>query len=84
MKKIYKARNALVHGSYMDLDKYGDYHNKKIQLIPIVQKCLLKYIEKMINFHDLKEPYLIAEIGINHNGDINIAKKLIDSANACN
>ena len=24
--------------------------------------------------------FLIAEIGINHNGDINIAKKLIDSA----
>ena len=28
-------------------------------------------------------PYLIAEIGINHNGDLNIAKKLIDAANAC-
>ena len=25
-------------------------------------------------------PYLIAEIGINHNGDLNIAKKLIDYA----
>ena len=25
----------------------------------------------------MKKPYLIAEIGINHNGDINIAKKLI-------
>ena len=28
-------------------------------------------------------PYMIAEIGINHNGDINIAKKLIDAAFAC-
>ena len=28
-------------------------------------------------------PYLIAEIGINHNGDLQIAKKLIDAANAC-
>ncbi len=28
----------------------------------------------------MKKPYLIAEIGINHNGDINIAKKLIDNA----
>lgn len=28
----------------------------------------------------LKRPYLIAEIGINHNGDLNIAKKLIDNA----
>ncbi len=27
--------------------------------------------------------YLIAEIGINHNGDIDIAKRLIDAANAC-
>ena len=27
-----------------------------------------------------KHPFLIAEIGINHNGDLNIAKKLIDSA----
>jgi len=31
----------------------------------------------------MKEAYLIAEIGINHNGDINIAKKLIDATNAC-
>jgi N-acetylneuraminate synthase len=29
------------------------------------------------------KPYLIAEIGINHNGDLNIAKKLIVAANAC-
>jgi N-acetylneuraminate synthase len=28
----------------------------------------------------MKKPYLIAEIGINHNGDIEIAKKLIDLA----
>ena len=27
-----------------------------------------------------KKPLLIAEIGINHNGDINLAKKLIDSS----
>jgi N-acetylneuraminate synthase len=26
------------------------------------------------------EPYFIAEIGINHNGDIDIAKRLIDAA----
>jgi N-acetylneuraminate synthase len=28
----------------------------------------------------MKKPLLIAEIGINHNGDINIAKKLIDNS----
>ena len=27
-----------------------------------------------------KEPYIIAEIGANHNGDMDLAKKLIDSA----
>tara|TARA_A100001011_G_C14135397_1_gene767340 strand:- start:194 stop:1036 length:843 start_codon:yes stop_codon:yes gene_type:complete len=31
----------------------------------------------------MKKPYLIAEIGINHNGDINIAKKLIENSKAC-
>ena len=28
----------------------------------------------------IKKPFLIAEIGINHNGDLNIAKKLIKNA----
>jgi N-acetylneuraminate synthase len=30
----------------------------------------------------IKKPYLIAEIGINHNGSLDIAKKLIDAAKA--
>jgi N-acetylneuraminate synthase len=34
-------------------------------------------------FEQLKQPYLIGEIGINHNGDLGIAKKLIDAVNAC-
>ena len=29
-------------------------------------------------------PYLIAEIGINHNGSLDIAKKLIDASVDCN
>lgn len=33
----------------------------------------------MIDFKNLEKPYLIAEIGINHNGDMDIAKKLIDA-----
>jgi N-acetylneuraminate synthase len=32
-----------------------------------------------MNFKELSKPYLIGEIGINHNGDIQIAKKLIDA-----
>lgn len=34
-------------------------------------------------FKNLQEPYLIAEIGINHNGDLQIAKKLLDATFAC-
>ncbi len=34
-------------------------------------------------FNNQKEIYLIGEIGINHNGDLQIAKKLIDAVNAC-
>lgn len=37
----------------------------------------------MIDLTKLDKPYLIGEIGINHNGDLNIAKKLIDAVNAC-
>ena len=43
----------------------------KIQLTK--QKAVFNY----------SEPYIIAEIGSNHNGDIVIAKELIDSAKAC-
>lgn len=37
----------------------------------------------MMDFSKLTKPYLIAEIGINHNGDLQIAKKLIDATFAC-
>jgi len=37
----------------------------------------------MIDFKKIKDSYLIAEIGINHNGNLQIAKKLIDAAFAC-
>ena len=32
------------------------------------------------NINIMKQPFIIAEIGINHNGDLNIAKQLIDCA----
>jgi len=38
----------------------------------------------MVDFKQLNKPYFIGEIGINHNGDIGITKKLIDAVNACN
>jgi N-acetylneuraminate synthase len=36
-----------------------------------------------VDFSNLAAPYLIGEIGINHNGDMQIAKKLIDAVFAC-
>lgn len=36
--------------------------------------------KKVFNFC---KPYIIAEIGANHNGDVNLAKKMIDVAVAC-
>ena len=36
-----------------------------------------------IDFHKLRQPYLIGEIGINHNGEMTIAKRLIDAVFAC-
>jgi len=37
----------------------------------------------MLDFRNITEPYLIAEVGINHNADLQIAKKLIDASFAC-
>ena len=37
----------------------------------------------MLDLSKLTKPYLISEIGINHNGDIKIAKKLMDATFAC-
>ena len=33
----------------------------------------------MIDLNSLNQPYLIAEIGINHNGDMQTTKRLLDS-----
>lgn len=37
----------------------------------------------MININIMKKPILIAEIGINHNGSVDLAKKMIDLAKDC-
>lgn len=41
-------------------------------------------INMIPDFEQMSEPFFIGEIGINHNGDIQIAKKLMDAAFACN
>lgn len=40
-------------------------------------------ITKAKETYNFSEPYIIAEIGANHNGDIDLAKKIIDSAKEC-
>lgn len=37
-----------------------------------------------VDFENLKSPFLIGEVGINHNGNLQIAKKLIDAVFSCN
>lgn len=37
----------------------------------------------MFDFKNLNKPYFIGEVGINHNGDLQIVKKLIDAVFAC-
>ena len=37
----------------------------------------------MKDLNNLSKPYFIGEIGINHNGDTQLTKKLIDAINAC-
>ena len=37
----------------------------------------------MLDLANRKTPYLVGEIGINHNGDIGIAKRLLDACFAC-
>ena len=36
-----------------------------------------------MNFKEFDRPYVIAEIGANHNGDMDLAKKMIDVAKEC-
>lgn len=36
-----------------------------------------------MNFKEFERPYVIAEIGANHNGDMELAKKMIDVAKEC-
>ena len=38
----------------------------------------------MVDFTKLQETYFIGEIGINHNGDIRLAKKLIQQCDQRN
>ena len=56
----------------------------------MVERCGLALfhgeIKRMINLAELREsdaPYIIAEIGCNHNGDLDLAKQMIRGAKEC-
>ena len=48
------------------------------QITPVTQNSIVKLGDKKIGPGN--ECYIIAEAGINHNGDVNVAKELIDQA----
>ena len=54
---------------------------KEISLLNNMDRELTGETIQMIG--EVGNPYIIAEIGINHNGDVEIAKKLIDMAKEC-
>lgn len=54
--------------------------NSRQKNIKIMKENKIRRIEKM----ERKHVFIIAEIGINHNGDLEIAKKLIEWAALCN
>jgi|LGOV01.1.fsa_nt_gb N-acetylneuraminate synthase len=56
---------------------WGRLDSNRIRL----EKYEMKIKKKMIK--NYSKPYIIAEIGANHNGDMNLAKKMIDSAVEC-
>jgi N-acetylneuraminate synthase len=45
--------------------------------------CMKIQVSKNKEIFDFGKPYIIAEIGANHNGDMELAKKMIDSAKEC-
>ena len=52
--------------------------NKKLVSVAYYDDIYFKIKNKILN-RECSEIYLIAEIGVNHNGDVNEAKKLVDA-----
>lgn len=55
-------------------------------MVIIIGGALRKEENKLMKFNQVKEyyqPYIIAEIGANHNGDMDLAIKMIDMAKKC-
>lgn len=82
----YADSQILFHKAFDLVDILTDKESSKSQTKKIsVEHSLNK--EVALNntiVGDNHKPYIIAEIGLNHNNDIQIAKKLIDEAKNCN
>ena len=63
-------------------DDYNKFTNVKKTNIAMKLNKEVKLGKKKVGFGN--KPYIIAEAGLNHNGDVKIAKKLIDNAVLCN
>ena len=81
----YADSQILFHKS-MDLvniltDKYNQITNVRKMTDNIKLNTVVRLGKKKVGSGN--RPYIIAEAGLNHNGDLNIAKKLIDNAVKC-
>jgi len=77
------ADSQIIFHKTIDLVKtLCDKYSNQNQMIRNVQNFRLNNVVKLGNrtVGDNNKPFIIAEAGLNHNGDISIAKKLIDEA----
>ena len=96
----YNQLYSLGTGGEFDYADSQILFHKSMDLVDILEQKNDDYLQvkKNINFNSLnskvklgtklvgenEKPFLIAEAGLNHNGDFNIAKKLIDEAKKIN
>ena len=73
-----------MHASHTEAIKTKiNVKNEEIGVIVTINDNYIKNKRMKILKNKDNEPYLIAEIGINHNGDLSIARKLMDAVHAC-
>ena len=81
----YADSQVLFHKSFdlagMLTDKYRKFYSEQKSELNVNLNNKVK--TKDVKIGEANKTFIIAEIGLNHNGDIKIAKKLIDEAKKC-
>ena len=81
----YADSQILFHKSFDLADnldnKFNEFSNERKNILNINFNEKIKLGSKIVSDKDY--PFIIAEAGLNHNGSLSIAKKLIDNAVAC-